>query len=183
MEFKDIIIIGIALAMDASAIALSIGINCSVKRENKLIFGLSFGFFQFFLAFLGAIFGVLFNTYITSIPQVIGGGIIAFVGVMMIKEGFEEKDKCILVKPRMYLILGISVSIDALVVGFTAFNNVNNYYSILKGTLIIGLITLILSYGAFYLSKYARKILFITQYADYIGGAMLILFGIKMMFS
>ena len=42
----------------------------------------------------------------------------------MIKEGFENKGKCPLLKPKMYFILGVSVSIDAMVVGFTVLNNI-----------------------------------------------------------
>ena len=49
--------------------------------------------------------------------------IISLVGVVMIREGFENKGKCPLLKPKMYFILGVSVSIDAMVVGFTALNS------------------------------------------------------------
>lgn len=183
MDIKTILLIGIALAMDASAIALSIGINSSVKRNNKLLFALSFGFFQFLFTFIGALSGMLFEIYITSIPTIIGGVIIAIVGVMMIKEGMEEKDECILLKTKMYFILGISVSIDALVVGFTAFNKMINISELFRASIIIGIVTLVLSISAFFASRYAQKVNLISKYADYIGGIILIVFGLKMIFS
>lgn len=183
MDFRSLIVIAIALAMDASAVALSIGINCGVKKSNKLLFALSFGFFQFLFSFLGAVAGLLFQTYVATIPNIVGGIIIAFVGVLMIKEGMEQKDECFLIKPKMYLILGISVSIDALVVGFTAFHEIKSFLAIFSNALVIGLVTLILSIAAFLLSRYARKISIISKYADYIGGIILFIFGLKMIFS
>ena len=74
-------------------------------------------------------------------PSIIGGMIISLVGVVMIKEGFENEGKCPLLKPKMYFILGISVSIDAMVVGFTVLNNITNVI-LFKNTLFIGGITL-----------------------------------------
>jgi len=175
-------IIALALAMDAFGVALSIGINSAVRRKNKIYFAISFGFFQFALSLAGAVGGYFFNNYIATIPNIIGGGIVAIVGVLMVKEGMEQKEECILLKFRMYFILGISVSIDALVVGFTALNGNLDAARLLQDTGIIGLVTLILSLMAFYLGRYAKRITIVAKYADYIGGVILILFGMKMMF-
>jgi putative Mn2+ efflux pump MntP len=183
MDINCLIIVSIALAMDASAIALSIGINSSVKRYNKVLFAISFGFFQFLLSFFGIYFGVLFEHYITSIPNIIGGMVIAFTGVFMIKDGMEQKDQCLLLNPKMYIVLGISVSIDALVVGFTVFHHIEKFYMIVASSVTIGLVTLFLSICAFFLSRYMRRIELISKYADYIGGIILLLFGLKMIFS
>ncbi|MEL7598338.1 MAG: manganese efflux pump [Clostridiaceae bacterium] len=40
--------------------------------------------------------------------------------------------------------------------------------------------SLIMSGLAFLISRYLRKIKVVAQYADYVGGIILILFGIKM---
>ena len=47
MNIRDIIIVGIALAMDAVGVAISIGVNPKVKRYNKVAFIMSFSIFQF----------------------------------------------------------------------------------------------------------------------------------------
>lgn len=183
MGLKEVIMIGIALAMDAAAISLSIGINCSVKRKTKINFILSFAIFQFLLSLIGALGGMLFEKYIVSIPNIIGGIIIAIVGIMMIKEGMsDEEQQCLLDSFKMYVILGLSVSIDALVVGFTALSYTKSFNILTINSLIIGIITLLICLVAFFISKYIRKIEFITKYADYIGGAILVLFGLKMIF-
>ena len=177
MNLQDIIVIGVALAMDAVGVTISIGLNAKVKRSNKVAFIISFAVFQFLFFFLGGIGGHLFEKYITAIPNLIGG-------IMMIKEGFEDnnKDGALLVKRGMVLILGISVSIDALVVGFTAFSYVSNISNVLVDSTIVGVITLILSTFAFYLCRYIRRINFISKYADFLGGITLIIFAIKMIF-
>ena len=182
MSFLGIAIIAVALAMDAFGISISIGINESVRRSNKICFILSFAFFQSLMSLIGGGIGYLFNNYIACIPNLIGGVIIAIVGVLMLKEGVEDKQECILTKTKMYFILGISVSIDALVVGFTTLNNVGSVKVLVLYTLFIGLVTGILCAIAFYLSRIIKKLKFIANYADYIGGIILIIFGVKMMF-
>lgn len=182
MNFYSLFSIALGLSLDAFGTAVCIGLNSQVRRNNKYLFALSFGFFQFLFALAGAYAGFLFNTYVASVPEVIGGIIIAIVGAMMIKEGYENKGECPLIKPSMYFVLGISVSIDAMVVGFTALHDITSIFVILENTIFIGLVTLIMSIGAFLLARYLKKINGVGKYADYLGGVILILFGIKMIF-
>jgi putative Mn2+ efflux pump MntP len=180
MDIYPLFIIALALSLDAFGVALCIGLNNQTRASNKLAFVISFGFFQFLFSCIGAYAGTLFNTYVVAMPKIIGGMIIAAVGVLMIKEGFENNGKCPLLKPKMYFILGVSVSIDAMVVGFTILNNTTNVI-LFKNTLFIGGITLIISTIAFIISRYLKKIEIVGKYADYIGGIVLIIFGLKMM--
>lgn len=173
--------IALALSLDAFGVALCIGLNNQTKFVNKVGFTISFAVFQFLLSYIGAYAGFLFNTYVAAMPTIIGGIIIALVGVIMIKEGIDNKGKCPLLKPKMYLILGISVSIDAMVVGFTVLDNITKVI-LLEDTLIIGAVTFVMVILAFVISKYLKKISIIGKYADYIGGIILIVFGLKMMF-
>lgn len=183
MNIKDVIIVGVALAMDAVGVSISIGLNSKVDRINKVAFIFSFAFFQFLFFFMGGLGGHLFVTYVACIPNIIGGIVIGIVGVMMIKEGFErdEKDNGILFKKYIYLILGISVSIDALVVGFTAFNNIDIYNQMYFNSIIVGVITMIICTTGFYLCRLIRKIKVIAKYSDFLGGIILIIFAIKML--
>ncbi|MFL0268431.1 manganese efflux pump [Candidatus Clostridium radicumherbarum] len=182
MKFYILLSIALALSLDAFGVAICIGLNNQVKRNHKFLFAASFAFFQFLFSLIGAYTGFLFNKYIASVPQLIGGIVIALVGGMMIKEGIENKGECPLIKPSMYFVLGISVSIDAMVIGFTALSNINNILAMLSDTIVIGFVTLIMSLVAFFLSRYLKKINVVGKYADYLGGVILILFGIKMIF-
>ena len=49
-----------------------------------------------------------------------------------------------------------------------------------EAAVFIGLVALILCIIAFLIAKYLRKINIISRYADYVGGIILIIFGLKM---
>ena len=182
MSLSYIFIIGTALAMDAFGVALGIGLNPILERRHKMKFILSFAFFQFFFTFLGGSTGHLFDMYIANIPSLAGGIIMAVVGILMIIDGLNEKENKMLVKNSTCLILGISVSIDALVIGFTTFHKVSNVILLFTDSVIIGLITVLFSSIAFIIGKYIKKIDFISKYANFFGGCALIIFGMKMIF-
>ncbi|HSN58511.1 MAG TPA: manganese efflux pump [Clostridiaceae bacterium] len=183
MDFYSLFAIALALSLDAFGVALCIGLNKGTTTSIKTMVASSFGFFQFLFSLIGALAGFMFTTYITSVPTIIGGALISIVGVMMLKEGMEEKEECVILKPGMIVVLGVSVSIDALVIGFTAFNNISSTASIMFSTLFIGVVSVVMSFVAFYLSRHLHKIDIVSKYADYIGGVILVLFGIKMMIS
>lgn len=182
INIYTLFLIALALALDAFGVSLSIGLNPTIRRRSKIRFCISFGFFQFLLSYIGAVLGYLFNTYILAIPKVMGGIVIAVVGLLMLKGGIENSKDNIFVNKKIYLILGISVSIDAAVIGFTALHNITAPLVLMEATIFIGLITLILCLTAFLIARYLRKIDIVSRYADYVGGIILILFGLKMIF-
>ncbi len=182
MSIYYIMIIGIALAMDAFGVSLGIGLNPILKRDNKIKFILSFAFFQFFLVLAGGFAGHLFDMYITNIPNIAGGIVMVIMGIIMFFEGLKEKESTLLIKDSTCIILGISVSIDAFVIGFTVFCRISGILTLIINSIFIGLITLLLCTIAFFVCRYIKKIDFIVKYADFLGGAALILFGLKVIF-
>ena len=182
MDLFDVIIIAIALAMDAFGVTLGIGLNPILKREHKIKFVLSFAIFQFLLTYVGGCLGYLFDTYVTSIPNIAGGIIMGMVGLLMIMDGYKEKENTILIKNTTCVILGISVSIDALVIGFTAFHHVGGNIILGVYSILIGLITMFICSLGFFVCRYIKKVEFVTRYANFFGGFALIFFGLKMIF-
>jgi putative Mn2+ efflux pump MntP len=180
MNLYDVIVIGIALAMDAFGVTLGIGLNPTIKRKNKIKFILSFSFFQFLFIYVGGSLGYLFDTYITSIPSIAGGIVMGIVGILIIIDGFKTKENDTLIKNITCIILGISVSIDALVVGFTVFHSILRNLLLFVNSTLIGLITLLICTFGFFICKYIKKITFVTKYANFFAGIALILFGFKM---
>lgn len=180
MNLYDVIIISIALAMDAFGVTLGIGINPIVNRNHKIKFLLSFAFFQFLFTYIGGSLGYLFDTYITSIPSIAGGIIMGFVGILIIIDGLKEKENEILIRNSTCIILGISVSIDALVIGFTAFHLISRNLLLCINSILVGLITLFICTLGLIICKYIKKIQFITTYANFFAGLALIFFGFKM---
>lgn len=178
----SLIIIGIALAMDAFGASLSIGINSRIERRNKVDYLISFGFFQTSLFLVGGILGNLCNTYIIPLSKILGGIVLAIIGILMIIDGLKNNKESLLTKNSMIIILGISVSIDAMVVGFTAFYEIGSLIVLFLYSIIIGLITLLICSLGFYLCRYFRKINLPGKYANLFGGLALIIFSIKMIF-
>lgn len=182
MTVLNIIIISVALGLDASGVAVSIGIDRRIKNSDKLFFIISFGFFQFLLALIGGYFGCLFNQYIFTLPSVMGGIVIILVGLFMIKEGLNENTRIEKFNIFIKILIAISVSIDAFVVGFSTFNYIRSLNIIINYSIIIGLITSFMTSVSFNISKKISKINIIKEYADFLGGIILILFGLKMIF-
>ncbi|AOR22862.1 manganese efflux pump MntP family protein [Clostridium taeniosporum] len=180
MSLSEVILIGIILAMDAFGVTLSIGLNSILTYKNKMKFILSFAFFQFLFTYIGGEAGYLFDTYIVNISSLAGGIIIFIVGTLMILDGIKEDKNDILEKNSTCIILGISVSIDALVIGFTTLHNLKNNILFTVDSILIGLITLLICMIGLFLCKYIRRINFVSKYADFLAGIVLILFGLKM---
>lgn len=181
MSIFYVILIGVALSMDAFGVCLGIGVNSRISRKQKIGYIISFAVFQILFTFLGGLMGYYFDTYIVAIPQVVGGIIIAVIGILMIIDGAKQKEDSVLTKDSMCIILGISVSIDALMVGFTAFHQVGTVAILFLDSILIGLITLLFCTFGFFSCRLIRKIKFISKYADYFGGVALIIFAIKIL--
>lgn len=182
MDIVALLLISIALSLDACGIALCIGLNGKLSIKERVGFIFSFGFFQFLLSLIGALLGTVFTKYVASIPNIAGGIVIIIVGILMVNDGRKNEGKCILLKKGIYFVLGVSVSIDAMVIGFTVLSSFKSYGILIGDTLIIGLVTIINSIISFYLARYLKRIELLSKYADYIGGIILILFGLKMIF-
>jgi len=178
MHFFEIFIIGIGLSMDAFAVSVCKGLSTrKLEFKHAFICGGYFGFFQGLMPLIGYILGVQFKDKIESIDHWIAFILLAFIGINMIKEAFENEEDC---NPdfslKIMLPLAIATSIDALAVGVTfAFLNVNIVYAIS----IIALTTLMISMigvkiGHVFGVKYKSK-------AEIAGGIILIVMGLKIL--
>ena len=159
------------------------GIACGTKLNfrNTLSLIISFGFFQFFLALLGGLLGNFINTQVIRISDVMSGFIILIIGIILFREGFKKEEECIYRRLDMLsvILLGISVSIDALGVGFSVFYQ-DMFLSMLYKSIIIGLIAALFTYISIMIIRYLKKIIILEKYADFIAGVILIIFGINM---
>ncbi|MEG2290560.1 MAG: manganese efflux pump [Clostridium sp.] len=182
MAIEELLLLSLAVSLDAFGIAIAIGLNDKATKRMKILFAISFGFFQFLFCFLGGFGGKIFTENIASIPTIIGGMVVAVVGVLMIKEGMNNDEDNLIFNSNVYFVLGISVSIDAMVIGFITFSKIGSIITLSIFTSIVGVVTFIMSILAFVIARYLGKIYLVGKYADYIGGVILILFGLKMIF-
>lgn len=186
MDFITILFIGIGLAMDASAVSLAKGMGLDKDQVKKYAFilALAFGLFQALMPaigyFAGSHFaGSHFAEYIQSIDHWIAFILLSLIGINMIREGKEEKENEVKIHSIPFkdiLLLAIATSIDALAVGVSfAFLKVNLFLAITT----IGITTFILSFVCVLFGKKLGSLF--EKYAEYLGGIILILLGIKIL--
>lgn len=178
MGIIEIIILSIGLAMDATAVSMTNGMNdTQIKIKKIVLIGLTFGIFQAIMPLLGYLFGTLFVEFIEQIDHWIALLLLGFLGFQMLREGLSKKDDEEKVKElgiKMLFLQGVATSIDALAVGISfASLRVNIVYAVLS----IGVITTMLSIIGVLIGKKFGDLL--NNKASILGGIILISIGIK----
>lgn len=120
----DMLLLGIALAMDAGVATFAIGLM-SLSLEHKVrwqrgfILASIFGAFQFVMLWLGSQVGYLFTfSGYGHLFQILVGGIFMFLAIKVFQESHSEEEKVLAWGIVPLLILGMATSLDALGSGF-----------------------------------------------------------------
>ena len=149
MSIIEIILLGLGLAMDASAVSMTNGMTMKpMKLKGTLATAFAFGLFQGVMPLIGYFLGVQFREYITSVDHWIAFVLLALIGAKMLHEalsgGEEAGSNDASLSFRAMLPLAVATSIDALAVGVTfAFLRVQ----IVPAVASIGAITFALSFA------------------------------------
>lgn len=184
MSIVELLLVAVALSMDAFAVSVCKGLSMRKLTASKsALVGLYFGGFQALMPLLGYYLGSVFSGYITRFDHWIAFFLLAFVGVNMIREAVKEDGECEDcaiedLRVKTMLLLAIATSIDALAVGVSfAFLSVR----ILPAVGFIGATTFILSMGGVAIGHVfgARW----KEKAEIAGGAALVLLGAKILFE
>ena len=178
MHFCELFILAVGLSMDAFAVSVCKGLSVQkLKPRHMAAVGLYFGGFQALMPLIGYLLGVQFQSLIQSFDHWVAVILLALIGAGMIKESRGEADSLDdSFSAKAMLPLAVATSIDALAVGVTfAFLQV----SIVPAVSFIGVITCGLSavgirIGHTFGVKYKSR-------AEFLGGVVLILIGIKIL--
>ncbi|MBQ8428618.1 MAG: manganese efflux pump [Clostridia bacterium] len=207
MGIWEVALIGVALAMDACAVAMTNGMTDNKMPVWKaLLVGVFFGVFQFLMPLIGYyITGVIADAFLDTFKSIsawISFALLAFLGGKMLFECISEtiKEKrenqetggactrlsCEACQPKLTIgkltLQAIATSIDALAVGVTL-----QMAAITEGlamgawgsTVLIGVITFGLSVGAVYIGKLVGNKL--ADKAGIVGGIVLLGIGLKIL--
>jgi len=183
VEFIKILAIAVALAMDAFAVSIATGVNLKNVNSRQL-FRLSwhFGLFQALMPIIGWSAGLSIRSYIEHYDHWIAFGLLAIVGVHMIKEAFQdgkaEKPIKDYTKGMTLVMLSVATSIDALAVGFSL--------SLLKisiwmPALIIGIVACTFTLIGMRIGERIGAANRLSLYAETIGGVVLIGIGLNIL--
>ncbi len=130
MSILDVILIGIALSMDAFAVSLSNGMaEPKMNYRKMLLIAGAFGLFQFLMPLLGYGCSYAFASLVEKIAPWLSFALLAFLGGKMIfdfflerrakKRGEEKSEERTRLTLGKLLVQAVATSIDALAVGVT----------------------------------------------------------------
>ena len=184
MTLLEIFLIGIGLSMDAFAVAICKGLAMPnrVDKKGALLIALYFGAFQAIMPTLGWLLGSQFAKYVTRFAPWIAFVLLAWIGGNMVRESLskeeKEEEEQRQISHKELLVLAVATSIDALAVGVT-FSMLELAVSIGAAVALIGCTTFLISLGGVYVgnvfgAKYKSR-------AEFVGGAILILIGVKIL--
>lgn len=194
----EVMLLAIALAMDAFAVAIGLGAKSQKQSKPYLLrlaiyAGLYFGIAQGVMPLIGYLLGAALLGWLATAAPWIGGFILIGLGAKMLYEVFvtDEEDAVdvngatVFVKDslkeniehRTMFTLAIATSIDAMAAGFTL-----NLLALnaLLACLIIALITAGFSFFGVYLGKKSGT--WLEDKAEALGGLVLIAIGFKILF-
>ncbi len=179
MTTFSISLIGIGVSADAFAAALTRGVTmCRLDYRHAAIIALVFAGFQMLMPLLGWAFTARFTSLLAPVDHWIAFALLALIGSKMIWDSVSGGDDAEAAPRsigfRRLLLLGLATSIDAAAVG-ASFGMLQ--VSILQAVLIIGLITLVLSFIAVVIGNWIG--VRFRRPAELLGGLVLIGIGTK----
>ncbi|MDR0827021.1 MAG: manganese efflux pump MntP family protein [Desulfovibrio sp.] len=187
MDTGSILLIAVALSMDAAAVSLTFGAGRDkVETAGVLRMAGSFGLFQFLMPLAGWLLGAGALRYILDYDHWLAFLLLAFVGGNMIRESLwgDKKKSGAASDPSRggkLLLLALATSLDALAVGLSLAVLGEN---MLRAALIIGLVCFAISAGAVYAGYTLRRAAGLSRLGDYAnmaGGLILIAIGLNIL--
>ncbi len=184
MGIGELLLLALGVSMDAFAVSICKGL--AMKRatlKEGLTCGLWFGGFQALMPTVGFFLGTLFAEAIEAIDHWVAFGLLAIIGINMLKEALEKEDGCCCeehnadLSPKTMFVMAVATSIDALAVGISLAmaGNVNIWTAaILIGLFTCGMSAMGVKIGNVFGSRFEKK-------AQLAGGFILILIGLKIL--
>lgn len=184
MSVLEIVLIGVALAMDAFALTIA---NCTVYRKSldakkEWAMPVCFAAFQFAMPLIGYFFGSLFSSQLSAFSKYLTMAIFFLLALKIVLDNISELQQSDKEQTtdapftfKILILQGFATSIDALAIGVTFAAEIK--FSIYFASLIIGVITFFIVTVALLFGKYLKKLF--GKYAQWLGAAILLALAIK----
>ena len=184
MSIFEIVLMAVALAMDAFAVAICKGLATNkVQIKHMVVVGAWFGIFQALMPFIGCTIGAAFLSYIEAVDHWIAFILLGCIGGNMIKESLSKEEECDCTDAslsfKVMLTMAVATSIDALAAGVGMSVDLDGMGQILIAVLSIGVITFLLSaLGVKIGNVFGSKYKFLAELS---GGVVLVAMVIKIL--
>lgn len=173
------LLLGIGLAMDASAVSMTNGLRFPKMKINKiLLIALMFGLFQGIMPFIGYLLGSMFEKLLVNLVPWIALILLSFIGGKMFIDGIkksDDEDEIKTIRFNDILVQAFATSIDALTVGLIFIGQ--GITSTIVACSTIAAVTFILSFISVFIGKKFGTIF--ESKAQLVGGIILISIGLK----
>lgn len=177
----DVLILAIALSMDAFAVSIGLGSKHDKKTTSlALMSGVYFGIFQALMPMIGYLGGKGILGWVDSYASWLAFLLLSMVGGKMIYESYVEgiEEDIAKITHRVMLMLAIATSIDAMAAGFTLnILAVNPFIA----CVIIGIATFCFSWTGVFVGE--KSGIWLESKAELLGGIILILIGLKILLA
>ena len=176
MTLFEILLLSTALAMDAFAVSISIGVTSRDRAKiNAAKCGTAFGAFQGGMLLIGILTANMLASLIAPFSHWISFALLLYIGIKMIYEALSSDELVDMTTFKALLMLSIATSIDALAAGISlAVLSV----SFILPVILVTVITFALSYFGVFLGAAISKNT-PGKIFDILGGIILIGLGIK----
>ena len=181
MTLAELLLLGAALAMDAVAASVTLGLRVRRLRwRDTLAVGAAFGGFQALMPAIGYWLGSTLHGLLAAIDHWVAFGLLAILGVRMMRDARKPDDSPAndSAPMRSLLPLAIATSIDALTVGVTLALDAAN---VAQAVGVIGCITALLCMLAFRLGgRLGQRF---CGRAQCFGGLVLLAIGTNLLYQ
>ncbi len=175
----EVIILAIALSMDAFAVSIGLGAKYPDRTNSlALMSGIYFGLLQGLMPLLGYIGGKGLLGWVEEYAEWIAFLLLLLIGGKMIYESFAgaKEDNIKETTHKVMLLLAIATSIDALAAGFSlTLLDINPWLA----CAIIGVTTFGFSWAGVFVGKTSGT--WLENKAELLGGIVLVLIGLKIL--
>ena len=183
MDWFDLLLIAIGLAMDAFAVSIAAGLSLpQVTRRHVFRIAFHFGLFQWMMPVVGYLAGTTLAEHLVAFDHWVAFALLSFVGGKMLWEARKADDDTAAhndpTRGLMLVTLSVATSLDALAVGLSmAFSRVAVWWP----AIVIGLVACALSaVGITFGSRLGGRW---EQRAEILGGVVLIFIGARIFIS
>ncbi|UOF91598.1 manganese efflux pump MntP family protein [Fodinisporobacter ferrooxydans] len=177
-QFITLLLVAIALGMDAMSLGLGIGMK-GLRNVEIAKISLTIGIFHVIMPLIGMFLGLYLHKIVGDITQLFGAILLIVFGLQMLYHAIRPDHAPEISKTAGWglLLFAMSVSVDALSVGFSL-----GLFEVHIG-LVVTLFGIVgASMAAIGLAIGTRVSQLLGTYSEVLGGLILLVFGLKFLF-
>ncbi|OAS88105.1 MULTISPECIES: manganese efflux pump MntP family protein [Metabacillus] len=176
-ELLTLLIMALALGMDAFSVGLGMGL-IRLRARQILYIGITIGIFHIWMPLAGMLIGRVLSDTFGTIATLLGGGLLILLGVQMVFASFKKDEKPLITPVGFGLIVfALSVSLDSFSVGLSlGIYGAKTFLTVV----IFGIVSMVLTWIGLLVGKRVQS--WLGSYSEALGGSILLAFGIKLIF-